>query len=104
MRAARGGFRSKRDSKISRWVVSSQGVTNDGCQNHAECCTVFSRTRFFTAATCPLKSLESAAGGAANRNWLPEESTHGRQVPASGVVGFVLLHFPGVGGKEPVKA
>src|SRR6185436_18803041 len=77
-RAALGGFVSSRESKISRWAVSSQGVTKEGCQNQAECWMVLSRARFFTCAIWAAKSGESDAGGAARRIWLPEDSTQGR--------------------------
>src|SRR5260221_8772036 len=77
---------------------------NDGCQNHAIwlVCTVCAK--FFTPSICAVISGDPNVGGAATRAWAPELRAHGFHVPASGNAGVGLLHFPGAGANEPVKA
>src|SRR5215813_13596438 len=76
----------------------------DGCQNHAIwfVCTV--RAKFFNPSICAVISGVPNAGGGASRAWPPDVKAHGFQAPASGNAGVGLLHLPGIGANEPVKA
>src|SRR5215813_15324567 len=76
----------------------------DGCQNHAIwfVCTV--RAKFFNPSICAVISGVPNDGGDGGRAWLPEVKAHGFHAPASGNTGVGLLHLPGVGANEPVKA
>src|SRR5258708_7567902 len=76
----------------------------DGCQNQAIwfVCTV--RANVLTPSICAVISGDPNDGGGASRAWLPELKAHGFHAPASGNAGVGLLHLPGIGANEPVKA
>src|SRR5215831_9253638 len=92
-RAARGGFVSNRVVKISCSVTIGHRDRVLCQKNAAELLAkVLGKSR--TPATSESCWSEPGAGGGPGRTWLPDSSTHVRQLPKVGNAGTVPSGYP----------